>query len=80
MIFFDMHMIAFRCNLISCTIFMLSFFFSIHVMSMFFVGFLCQVCVTLFVYLKINQVYIGKIFILYNPVAKTMANLYLGCL
>ena len=27
MIIFDMHMIAFRCNLISCTIFMLLFFF-----------------------------------------------------
>ena len=53
--FFDMHMIAFRCNWISCTIFMLSFFFSIHVMPMFFVGFLCQVCETLFVYLKINS-------------------------
>ena len=27
-----------------------------------------------------NKVYIGKIFIAYNPVVKTMADLYLGCL
>ena len=80
MIFCHVHMITFRCNLPSCTILILSFFFSIYVMSVFFVGVLCQVCVTLFVYLKIKQVHIGKIFILYNPLAKTMSNLYLGCL
>ena len=70
-------MIAFRCNFISCTIFsaVVSFLDSCYV-NLFHWFSVSSMCNTICLFEHKNQVYIGKIFIAYNPVVKTMADLF----